>query len=95
MTNHKSLVIVDDEPMNSMILNRRLSRKGFRVVEAYNGEEALNEIAKNPQSKLVLMDLMMPVMDGWQASEFIKERYPDLKITAVSAHIGEAEKQPR
>ena len=85
----KKILLVDDEAMNSMILTRRLRKQGFIVETASNGQEAVDYMEQNPKPDVILMDLMMPVMDGWQSSEIIKEKFPDLGIIAVSAKTDE------
>ena len=84
-----SVMVVDDEAMNSAILKRRLDRKGFNVEAATNGQEALDAVVADPFPDLILMDLMMPVMDGWEATKRIKEQFPLVKVIAVSAKADE------
>jgi len=66
------VLLCDDELMNRKVASKILNKEGFSVVEAQNGEEAI-EILKNTQIDLILMDLMMPVMDGYEATQIIKE----------------------
>lgn len=55
------------------------------VHEADNGEDLLNNIEKN-QPHIVLMDLKMPIMDGMEATQIIRKKYPDIKVLVVSMY---------
>jgi CheY-like chemotaxis protein len=67
-----SILIVEDDPMNRDVLGRQLLKEGYRVEEATNGIQAL-ELLKVIQPKLILLDLMMPQMDGFQVIDRLKE----------------------
>ena len=58
-----SILVVDDQPINVQLLKRKLEREGIRVTPAYNGLEAL-EVVKKEKPDLILLDVMMPDMDG-------------------------------
>lgn len=81
------LLIVDDIEDNRLVL-RAICRKieGFEIQEAEDGLEAI-EKADSWAPHIILMDIMMPRMDGFQASKAIKERYPEIVIMAVTAVI--------
>ena len=86
------LLLVDDERMNTLILAKRLKKEGYVTTEAFDGVEAVEAASKDPQPMIVLMDLMMPRMDGWEATKIIKEKYPHIKILAVSAKVDEEQR---
>jgi CheY-like chemotaxis protein len=65
------LLVVDDTEMNRDALSRLLKRKGFEVDTAINGQEALTKL-QSDSPQLVLMDMWMPVMDGFEATKQIK-----------------------
>lgn len=65
------LLMVEDNDMNWDMLSRRLRRKGFEVVRAEDGEQGV-EMAKTAEPDLILMDMMMPVKDGYEATREIK-----------------------
>lgn len=67
----KNILVVDDEVKNRKLLNAVLTRAGYKVLEAENGEIALGIIQSNPVD-LVLLDIMMPVMDGYEVCDRIK-----------------------
>ncbi|HZJ48236.1 MAG TPA: diguanylate cyclase [Acidimicrobiia bacterium] len=80
------ILVVDDHPDNVEIINARLSSRGFTIETATNGQEALDRIHENPPH-LVLLDVMMPVMDGYEVSRRIKgdEGLPYIPIILVTA----------
>src|SRR3954469_6364098 len=57
------ILVVDDQPINVQLLKRKLEREGIRVTAAYNGLEALEDVKKD-KPDLILLDVMMPDMDG-------------------------------
>ena len=61
------ILLVEDDAMNRDMLGRRLRRKGFEVVEATNGEEAITQTVRESPD-IVLMDMSLPVLDGWSAT---------------------------
>ena len=82
-----SVLVVDDSEMNRDLLLRRLGKMGLELTEASNGEEAL-ESMKQHSFDLVLLDIMMPVMDGYETLEHLQEnqdtrRIPVIMITAL------------
>ena len=81
------LLIVDDVEDNRLVL-RAICRKldGFEIFEAVDGRDAVNQ-CETLRPHIILMDVMMPRLDGFQASRLIKERYPDTVIMAVTAVI--------
>src|SRR5262245_60312 len=81
-----TIVVADDQPDILHMLTMALERLGgHRVLAVRNGQEAL-EIAIRTQPDLILMDLNMPVMDGWHATEEIKARpaLANIPIIAVT-----------
>ena len=77
------LVVEDDAPLQRM-MSACLGLNGFSVVGAANGEEALNAIDK-VMPDLVIADVMMPVMDGWELTRELRRCYPRLPIMLVTA----------
>jgi len=89
------LLLVEDNEMNRDMLSRRLKRKDFDVEMAVNGQQAV-EMSKQEDFDLILMDMSLPVMDGWEATSLIKN-HPLTKavpIIGLSAHAmaGDREK---
>ena len=81
------LLLVEDNPMNRDMLSRRLQRAGFEVSSAVNGEEALTAMSDS-QPDLVLMDMNLPVMDGWTACRLARgtPEISGIPIIALTAH---------
>jgi len=89
------VLLVEDNEMNRDMLSRRLSRKGFEVIVALDGAEALHAaLAEVPA--LILMDMSLPVMDGWEATRRIKAEAATAAIPVIglTAHAmdGDLEK---
>lgn len=66
-----TILLCDDDLMNRKVASKILVKEGFYILEAQNGQEALDILKKN-RVDLILMDLMMPVMDGFEATKRIK-----------------------
>jgi CheY-like chemotaxis protein len=81
------ILLVEDNEMNRNMISRRLARHGFEVVCATNGQEGV-ELAHTANPLLVLMDLSLPVMDGWQALRHLKSdpSTKSIPVIALTAH---------
>jgi len=82
---HKTILIVEDELINYKLLVKMLQQFNFNILWAENGEDAIKTCAVKTEIDLVLMDLKIPGIDGFEASSQIKKRRPDLPIIAQSA----------
>lgn len=81
------ILLVEDDEMNRDMLGRRLKRKGFEIIEAIDGEQAVT-MSKTELPDLVLMDMSLPVVDGWTAATQLKSA-PETKgipVIALTAH---------
>lgn len=89
-----TLLIVEDNDMNLDMLSRRLERKGFKVVSARDGQAGVEAVSRE-QPDLVLMDMSLPVMDGWDATRAIKadEAIRNVPVIALTAHAMETDRQ--
>ena len=89
------ILIVEDNEMNRDMLSRRLERKGFEVVMAEDGAKGV-DMSKSENPDLILMDLSLPVMDGWEATSTIKadNNTKEIPIIVLTAHAmaGDREK---
>jgi len=80
------VLIVEDVLANQMVTSKLLEHIGCRPEIAENGEVAVNKVKDNSnQYDIILMDLQMPVMDGYEASHIIRQSHPDLPIIALTA----------
>ncbi|MCF8403207.1 MAG: response regulator [Bacteroidales bacterium] len=87
----KVILIVEDDLTNHFYLEEVLS-KSFEIMSAYNGKEAVEKVKMNRRIDLVIMDLRMPVMDGFEATAKIKLIRKNLPIVAHSAYALSREK---
>ena len=80
------ILVVDDEERMRKLVRDFLANKGYRVLEASNGEEALEIFLQQKDIALILLDVMMPVMDGWETCKSIREysKVPIIMLTAKS-----------
>lgn len=85
---------VEDNEDNIFMLSRRLKKKGFDVSVARNGQEAL-DMVEDVMPDLILMDLGLPVLDGWEATRRIKSmsRVADIPIIVLTAHAMEGDRE--
>lgn len=83
----KTILCVDDDPTQLMLLRLALTRAGYKVLEAPDGKEGV-ELAITHKPALIIMDLMMPVMDGAMAVQHIRENddTKDIPILILSAY---------
>jgi PAS domain S-box-containing protein len=81
-----SILTVDDEPDTLELYQAMLTQMGHHVSVAATGYEALRILEQYPLPDLVLMDIQMPVMSGTDTLKIIRERYPEIKVVAQSAH---------
>jgi CheY-like chemotaxis protein len=89
------ILLVEDNDMNRDMLSRRLLRKGYEVVMALDGQQAV-EMAAAEKPDLILMDMSLPVLDGWEATRRIKAAAETrgIPVIALTAHAmsGDREK---
>ncbi|GGU91423.1 histidine kinase [Streptomyces filipinensis] len=86
-TRGRTVLVVDDDARNLFALSGILELHGFRVLHADNGRKGIETLVNNPDVELVLMDVMMPEMDGYTATTEIRKmpQYADLPVIAVTA----------
>ena len=82
-----TILLVEDNEMNRDMLSRRLERKGYKVLVAFDGETGI-DVARSNGPDLVLMDMSLPVMDGWEATRHMKSdsALRDIPVIALTAH---------
>lgn len=89
------ILVVEDNEMNRDMVTRRLQKKGYDILTAVDGTLGI-EVAQSEAPDLILMDLSLPVMDGWEATRRLK-KYPstqNIPVIALTAHAmaGDREK---
>jgi two-component system, sensor histidine kinase and response regulator len=94
MTEKKTVLVVEDEEYNFYLTREILNFKNIHVIHAWNGKEAVSFVEENPGIDLVLMDIKMPIMGGYEATRLIKEQRPELPVVALTAYalLGDREK---
>jgi two-component system, cell cycle response regulator DivK len=89
------ILLVEDNEMNRDMLSRRLERRGYEVVIAVDGQQGV-DLAQSTRPDLILMDMSLPVIDGWEATRQLKAKdaVKATPIIALTAHAmsGDREK---
>ena len=82
-----TILIVEDNEMNREMLSRRLERRGYAILLAVDGENGI-AMARAQVPDLILMDMSLPVMDGWEATRLLKtdEALKRIPVIALTAH---------
>ncbi|HPQ52956.1 MAG TPA: 7TM diverse intracellular signaling domain-containing protein [Spirochaetota bacterium] len=85
--NRRIILIVDDEPVNLLVITNHLNLAGFEILTATNGREALDLLETNPLPDLILLDIMMPRMTGYEVCNILREKYTlsELPIILLTA----------
>ena len=89
---HKILVVDDDRRINEL-LDDIFTMEGFEVYRAFDGEEAIEILDNVEDIRVVILDIMMPKIDGWEMLAYIKMHY-DVKVLMLTA-LGEEEDEVR
>lgn len=94
MSESKHVLLVEDNELNRDMMVRRLSRAGHRVITAADGQEALDKM-HSEKPDVVLMDMNLPVLDGWSASRQAKDdaAIKGIPIIALTAHAMDADRE--
>jgi two-component system cell cycle response regulator DivK len=89
------VLLVEDNEMNRDMLSRRLTRRGFQVVCAVDGQQGV-DLARSENPDVILMDMRLPVLDGWEATRLIKsdDNTRNVLLIGLSSHAmsGDREK---
>lgn len=87
------LLLAEDDPLNRDMLARRLRRRGFDVIEAADGASALELARTTPQLDAVLLDLDMPLLNGWSVLRTLRDSGLRLPVLILTAHSLKEERQ--
>ena len=88
------ILLVEDNELNRDMLSRRLTRTGFHVIVAENGRKGL-ELTRTEKPDLILMDMNLPEIDGWNATKTIKldEEINHIPVIALTSHAMAGDKK--
>jgi len=90
----QKILLVEDNEMNRDMLSRRLERRSFSVIIAVDGQQGV-ELAQSEMPDLILMDMSLPVLDGWTATQTIKDNpaTTNIPVIALTAHAMSGDRQ--
>lgn len=90
----KTILIVEDDETSLMLLRVYLAPGNYKILYASDGKEAIQIFHENPDISIILMDLKMPVMDGYEATRQIRKINKNIPIIAQTAYAlsGDSEK---
>ncbi|WP_153798755.1 response regulator [Foetidibacter luteolus] len=91
----RKLLIIDDDSKNIFALTATLKSKGFQTVSATAARDGIDMMGKDNEISLVLMDMMMPEMDGYEAIQLMKadDRFKNIPVIAVTAQAMKGDKE--
>ncbi|MBI9067978.1 MAG: response regulator [Salinivirgaceae bacterium] len=89
----KTILVVEDEPVNYLFIEKILKPTHAIVLRAENGNEAVDMVLNNKEIDIVLMDIYMPGMDGFEASYEIKTKKPNMPVIAQTFYESHIEKE--
>jgi CheY-like chemotaxis protein len=84
LSNH-AILIAEDDVGHYLHLQKLLNKTGAFIVHAFNGKQLIDIYAQNPNVSLVLIDIKMPEMDGWEAMSHLKEQHISVPVVALTA----------
>ncbi|WP_286891301.1 response regulator, partial [Pseudoalteromonas sp. ESRF-bin5] len=76
------VLIVDDQALNRILLSQMLKDEGYQVSMAFNGQEAI-KVLEHKAIDIVLLDVIMPVMDGFETAKIIKNKYSEVYLPII------------
>ncbi len=88
-----TILVAEDEEVSYLVIKAMLEEINVNTIHAKNGEEAVTSMEQHPEIVLVLMDLKMPRMNGFDATQAIKIKYPDIPVIAQTAFAHPNDKQ--
>jgi CheY-like chemotaxis protein len=83
------LIVVDDDDGIRVLLEELLLDRGYDVITAQNGAEGLDRIQREPRLSLVITDIRMPGIDGWELARRAREMRADVKVLYITGYPGE------
>ena len=89
----KTLIIAEDDESNFKLLFEILKNTGIKILRAKSGEEVIHLVSEKSDIDMILMDIQMPIMDGYTAARIIKLEHPDIPIIAQTAYAMAGERE--
>ncbi len=86
----KTIILAEDDPASTVLIKKYLANTGVKLIEAVNGKEVIEKLNTNPDA--ILMDLNMPIMDGYVATRIVKLKNPGIPVIAITAYALSADK---
>ena len=83
------IIVVDDDDGVRLLVEELLLDRGYDVITAQNGAEGLDRIQREPRLSLIVTDIRMPGIDGWQLARRATEIRPDIKVLYITGYPGE------
>jgi len=89
-----TILVVEDNEMNRDMLSRRLQRRGYELLIAVDGQQGV-DLATSEQPDLILLDMSLPVLDGWSAARVLKDQGATkaIPIIALTAHAMQGDRE--
>lgn len=92
------ILLAEDDPINLKLMSRLLTKNGFEFITANNGQSAFETAIADPDITLILMDVQMPILTGYETTQKIREWELEngkdpVRIIALTAHTFEEEKR--
>lgn len=88
----KKILVVEDDLVGMEVIVNMITQTECEIIKAANGYIAVKIVIDDPSIDLVLMDLKMPLMDGFEATKFIRQEMPSLPVIALTAYSMQKEK---
>ncbi len=89
-----TILIAEDEKYNRYLLKELFKHTNAKIIMAENGQEAVDFAENNPDIKIALLDIKMPVMDGLQAAQIIRGKFANIVLIALTAFVQELHGEP-
>lgn len=91
----KKILLIDDDVRNIFAITTILKTKGMEVISAENGKLGIEELKRNPDTEMILMDIMMPEMNGLEATQEIRkmDQFRKLPIITLTARAMKGDRE--
>ena len=83
------IMVVEDDDGVRGLLEELLLGRGYKVITAQNGDDALGQIQRDPRLSLMITDIRMPGIDGWELARRATEMLPNIKVLYITGYPGQ------